>query len=119
MSLSRSRGCLLGLAIGDALGAPVEFSPPGSFQPVRGYRAGGVFDLEAGQWTDDTSMALCLAESLLACGDLDPGDQLGGPDQVSRRSSSPPHRPAHRARSSTASCGRRHWRCRHRHQRHR
>ena len=54
MSLSRSRGCLLGLAIRDALGAPVEFSPPGSFQPVRGYRAGGVFDLEAGQWTDDT-----------------------------------------------------------------
>lgn len=76
MSHSRSRGCLLGLAIGDALGAPVEFSPPGSFEPVSGYRAGGVFDLEAGQWTDDSSMALCLAESLLECGELDPGDQL-------------------------------------------
>lgn len=72
----RSRGCLLGLAIGDALGAPVEFSPPGSFEVVDGYRAGGVFNLEAGQWTDDSSMALCLAESLLERGELDPADQL-------------------------------------------
>lgn len=76
MNLSRPRACLLGLAIGDALGAPVEFSPPGSFEPVTGYRAGGVFDLEAGQWTDDSSMALCLAESLLERGDLDLSDQL-------------------------------------------
>ena len=37
---------------------------------------GGPFGLEAGQWTDDTSMALCLADSLLACGGLDPKDQL-------------------------------------------
>ncbi|WP_411877265.1 ADP-ribosylglycohydrolase family protein [Vulcanococcus limneticus] len=76
MSLSRSQGCLLGLAIGDALGAPVEFSPPGSFEPVTSYRAGGVFDLEAGQWTDDSSMALCLADSLLSRGELDLADQL-------------------------------------------
>ncbi len=73
---NRSRGCLLGLAIGDALGAPVEFSPPGSFEPVTTYRAGGVFNLEAGQWTDDSSMALCLAESLLERGELDLSDQL-------------------------------------------
>jgi ADP-ribosyl-[dinitrogen reductase] hydrolase len=76
MTLSRSQGCLLGLAIGDALGAPVEFSLPGTFEPVNGYRAGGVFDLEAGQWTDDSSMALCLAESLLEHRDLDLADQL-------------------------------------------
>ncbi|MCP9850773.1 ADP-ribosylglycohydrolase family protein [Cyanobium sp. Morenito 9A2] len=72
----RAQGCLTGLAIGDALGAPVEFSPPGSFVPITDYRAGGPFNLEAGQWTDDTSMALCLAESLLSCGRHDPKDQL-------------------------------------------
>lgn len=60
----RSRGCLLGLAIGDALGAAVEFKPPGSFEPVTGYRAGGPHGLEPGEWTDDTSMALALAESI-------------------------------------------------------
>ena len=37
----RRRGCLIGLAVGDALGAAVEFRPPGSFEPVAGYRAGG------------------------------------------------------------------------------
>lgn len=76
MQRQRSQGCLLGLAIGDALGAPVEFARPGSFEPVSHYRAGGVFDLEAGQWTDDSSMALCLAESLVARSDLDLADQL-------------------------------------------
>lgn len=76
VSLPRSRGCLLGLAIGDALGAPVEFCRPGSFEPVTGYRPGGAFDLEAGQWTDDSSMALCLGDSLLVTGELDLADQL-------------------------------------------
>ena len=55
----RRRGALIGLAVGDALGAAVEFSPPGSFAPVSGYRAGGPHGLAPGQWTDDTSMALC------------------------------------------------------------
>jgi ADP-ribosyl-[dinitrogen reductase] hydrolase len=76
MSMSRSQGCFLGLAIGDALGAPVEFSTPGSFEQVTGYRAGGVFNLEAGQWTDDSSMALCLADSLLSEARLNPADQM-------------------------------------------
>ncbi|WP_238154195.1 ADP-ribosylglycohydrolase family protein [Synechococcus elongatus] len=66
----------LSLAIGDALGAPVEFKKPGSFEPITGYRDGGPFNLKAGQWTDDSSMALCLAESLLACGKLDLKDNL-------------------------------------------
>lgn len=60
----RKRGCLLGLAVGDALGAAVEFKPPGSFPPVTGYRDGGPHRLEPGQWTDDTSMALALADSM-------------------------------------------------------
>ena len=76
VTLPRSRGCLLGLAIGDALGAPVEFCRPGSFEPVTGYRPGGAFDLEAGQWTDDSSMALCLGDSRLVTGELDLADQL-------------------------------------------
>lgn len=60
----RRRGTLIGLAVGDALGAAVEFQPPGSFAPVVGYRAGGPHGLRAGEWTDDTSMALALADSI-------------------------------------------------------
>ncbi len=74
--LSRVRGSLLGLAVGDALGAPVEFTFPGRFVPVTGMRGGGRFRLPAGYWTDDTSMALCLAESLIACRGFDAADQL-------------------------------------------
>jgi ADP-ribosyl-[dinitrogen reductase] hydrolase len=64
--LDRSKGCLIGLAIGDALGAPVEFSDRGTFKPVTNYQDGGPFNLKAGQWTDDTSQALCLADSILS-----------------------------------------------------
>ncbi len=72
----RYRGALLGLAAGDALGTTVEFEPPGSFQPVADMHGGGQFRLEPGQWTDDTSMALCLAESLIEREGFDPVDQL-------------------------------------------
>ncbi len=75
-SLERYRGSLLGLATGDALGAAVEFMEPGSFEPLTGMIGGGPHGLEAGYWTDDTSMALCLAESLIECGGFDPADQL-------------------------------------------
>src|ERR1700722_9356794 len=64
----RSRGALIGLAVGDALGAAVEFKSPGSFAPVTGYRTGGPHRLEAGEWTDDTSMALALADSIATAG---------------------------------------------------
>lgn len=71
----RKRGTLIGLAVGDALGAAVEFQPPGSFEPVTCYRAGGPHGLAPGEWTDDTSMALALADSMAMAGwDLD--DQL-------------------------------------------
>lgn len=56
--IDRRRGALIGLAVGDALGAAVEFKSPGSFTPVTGYRSGGPHGLKAGEWTDDTSMAL-------------------------------------------------------------
>jgi ADP-ribosylglycohydrolase len=57
----RYQGCLLGLAVGDALGTTLEFMPPGSFTPITDMTGGGPFRLKPGQWTDDTSMALCLA----------------------------------------------------------
>jgi ADP-ribosylglycohydrolase len=72
--LDRQRGALVGLAVGDALGAAVEFQRPGSFPPVTGYRAGGPHRLKPGEWTDDTSMALALADSL-AHADWDLQDQ--------------------------------------------
>ena len=72
---SRTRGSLLGLAVGDALGTTVEFQSRGSFEPVTDIVGGGPFGLEPGQWTDDTSMALCLAESIIETG-WDPVDQL-------------------------------------------
>jgi ADP-ribosyl-[dinitrogen reductase] hydrolase len=72
----RARGALVGLAIGDALGAPVEFKDRGSFLEVREMLAGGYFKLPAGAWTDDTAMALCLADSLLHDGNLDVKDLL-------------------------------------------
>ncbi len=59
IQLERYRGSLLGLAVGDALGAPLEGLPPGSFEPVSSMTGGGSYGLEPGHWTDDTSMALC------------------------------------------------------------
>jgi len=73
---ARYRGAMTGLAAGDALGTTLEFSPPGSFQPICDIIGGGPFDLSPGQWTDDTSMALCLAESLVERGEFDPIDQM-------------------------------------------
>lgn len=73
----RYRGALLGLACGDAVGTTAEFQPRGSFQPLTDMIGGGPFHLKPGQWTDDTSMALCLAESLLSKKGFDAVDQMG------------------------------------------
>ena len=69
---SRYMGCLCGLAAGDAVGTTVEFKPRGSTDMT----GGGPFGLQPGQWTDDTSMALCLAESLVCKQGFDPRDQM-------------------------------------------
>jgi ADP-ribosylglycohydrolase len=66
----------MGLAVGDALGTTVEFKAPGTFSPLKNIVGGGPFGLEKGQWTDDTSMALCLAESLVTCGTFNARDQM-------------------------------------------
>lgn len=70
------RGALLGLAVGDALGTTLEFKPPGTFEPISDMVGGGPFSLKPGEWTDDTSMALCLAESLIEKQGFDPTDQM-------------------------------------------
>lgn len=72
----RYRGALLGLAAGDALGTTLEFRQPGSFEPIDDMVGGGPFRLRPGEWTDDTSMALCLAESLVERNGFDPLDQM-------------------------------------------
>lgn len=74
--LDKAVGCLIGLAIGDAVGTTLEFRPRGTFQPLTDMVGGGHFCLEKGYWTDDTSMALCLAHSLIDCGGFDANDQM-------------------------------------------
>ena len=71
----RARGALLGLAVGDAIGTTVEFKQRGTFRPLTDMVGGGPFKLLPGQWTDDTSMALCLAASLVENG-FDTLDQM-------------------------------------------
>ncbi len=83
-SIERWRGAIFGLACGDALGMPVEFVDPLPESPVtdlmpgvkRWAMGGSQINVPAGAWTDDTSMTLCLAESLLESGGVDPADQM-------------------------------------------
>lgn len=69
-------GCLFGLACGDATGTTLEFMSRGTFKPIADMVGGGHFNLEKGQWTDDTSMALCLGHSLAFQNGFDPIDQM-------------------------------------------
>lgn len=75
-AVDRYKGALLGLAVADAVGTTLEFKSPGTFAPLTDMVGGGPFHLQPGQWTDDTSMALCLAASLIECRGFDPLDQL-------------------------------------------
>lgn len=72
----RAVGAFVGLAVGDALGVPLEFRERDVLPRVTGMIGGGAFGLEPGQWTDDTSMALCLAESVLETGAVEPLDLM-------------------------------------------
>jgi hypothetical protein len=73
---ARFLGALLGLATGDAVGAATQYRRPGRFTPVGDLLGGGPFDLPRGAWSDDTAMALCLAESLLERQGFDARDQV-------------------------------------------
>lgn len=72
----RFQGALQGLAIGDALAAATQYRRPGSFAAVGDLLGGGPFELPRGAWSDDTAMALCLAESLVETGSCDARDQV-------------------------------------------
>ena len=69
-------GALVGLAVGDAVGTTLEFKPRGTFIPITDMEGGGPFRLRVGEWTDDTSMALCLANSLIQHKGFNPEDQM-------------------------------------------
>lgn len=72
----RALGALLGLAVGDAVGTTLEFKARDTYPPLTDMVGGGPFALKAGYWTDDTSMALALADSLLANDPFDPADLM-------------------------------------------
>jgi ADP-ribosyl-[dinitrogen reductase] hydrolase len=73
-------GCLIGLAVGDAYGTTYEFTRkknmPKETELPDGLLGGGVFNLNPGDWTDDTSMALCLADSIIQKEGFDCYDQM-------------------------------------------
>ena len=74
--IDRARGAFLGLAVGDALGTTIEFMARDTYPKLTEMIGGGPFGLEPGQWTDDTSMALALADSLIANPEFDPADLM-------------------------------------------
>ncbi len=74
--MDRGIGCLVGLAVGDALGATLEFKARDEHPPVTDLVGGGTFNLKPGEWTDDTSMALCLADSLIESNGLNAKDLM-------------------------------------------
>jgi ADP-ribosylglycohydrolase len=63
ITVKQVESVLLGVAVGDALGVPVEFQPRGTFK-VMGITGYGTHNQPAGTWSDDTSLTLCLADSL-------------------------------------------------------
>lgn len=66
MDIDKKLGMFLGLAIGDALGAPLEFQKSRDPQNyLTHYSSGGPHNVSVGEWTDDTSMSLALAKSLV------------------------------------------------------
>lgn len=73
---AKFRGCFLGLAAGDAVGTTLEFKQPGTFTPITDMVGGGPFNLKPGEWTDDTAMAMCLADSIIACRGINGNHQL-------------------------------------------
>jgi ADP-ribosyl-[dinitrogen reductase] hydrolase len=72
----RAMGALVGLAVGDTVGTTLEFKRRDSYPRLTDMTGGGPFRLRPGQWTDDTAMALALADSLLAHPELDERDLM-------------------------------------------
>lgn len=74
--VDRAEGALLGLAIGDAVGTTLEFKSRDTYPLLRDMIGGGPFNLKVGEWTDDTAMALALADSLYGKSELFPADLM-------------------------------------------
>jgi ADP-ribosyl-[dinitrogen reductase] hydrolase len=74
--MDRASGTRLGSAAGDAVGTSLEFKTRDSYPPLTDMVGGGPFGLKAGQWTDDTAMALALADSLAANNGLNEADLM-------------------------------------------
>ena len=72
----QASGALLGLAVGEAVGIALDFKPRDSYAPLTDMILGGAFRLPANVWTNNTSMALGLAESIAEHGTLDPADLM-------------------------------------------
>ncbi len=72
----RAVGAMLGLAVGDAVGTTLEFRARDTYAHLTDMVGGGPFELAPGQWTDDTAMALALADCLAERDDLDEGALL-------------------------------------------
>ena len=95
----RAKGAMVGLAVGDALGAAIEFEPKPRYARLDDMIAGGPHRLRRGQWTDDTAMALALADSLLATPELDPADLMRA--SLIGKAPAPIPAPAHASTSAT------------------
>lgn len=94
----RALGAVIGSAVGDALGAPFEFGPEGAFsarfpQPGHGGEMCGGGGWDPGEATDDTQMAVLVAESLVECRGLELPDVFRRFRQRSRRTSGSRRRP--------------------------
>ena len=72
---------IMGLVVGDALGVPVQFMDREEIAnrvegPVSGMESGGVFNMPAGTWSDDSSMAIATMASILEHGTLIPDEVM-------------------------------------------
>jgi len=74
--LDKYKGCFIALAVGDALGSPIQFKKRDTYLHIKEYTSGGAFDSKNGEYTDDTAMALCLADSLINFRGCDAENQL-------------------------------------------
>ena len=72
MTDDQALGMFVGLFIGDAMGAPLEFTEANTGEPVRSMVGGGAHNVTPGEWTDDGAMAMCIAKAYLRAGKFDP-----------------------------------------------
>ena len=69
--VNRLRSAVYGIAIGDALGLPVQFQSRDSYPEVTEMIKGSELPWPAGNWSDDTSLTLATVDSLLTCEGVD------------------------------------------------